>query len=378
MHQSDLSDGQEIALSLLQIFSGTLSLIGSSILVFKILTKSSHNQKTTPYDRIMLGLSSCDIIASCTYAVGPFMLPSETSQMVWASGNESTCSQLGLLQQLSFSAIWYNCLLSFYYLLTVRFQVKREEFQHKYEKWMHLSAIFFVFTAIIGYIGDWYSEMQLMMTCWVGDVPKGCDASGTCTGAGNIIGYIFAGIPWAITLCSLVVNNIIIYMFVRKSLLPSPLPIERSQTSIDIGQSTSSTSTKQSGVWTEQKSTQKQLTKEAAVQGFLYVSTFLISSLPSFVVQVMDATSFDQSDQGRLYPLLVLHSMLLPLQGFFNIFIYVKPNYNRFNAAHPEESMWFILKKALFDPNVPRISAVTSSGNGRTSPRQNDDGGDVI
>lgn len=377
MNQSDLSDGQEIALSLLQIFSGTLSLIGSSVLVFKILTKSSHNQKTTPYDRIMLGLSSCDIIASCTYAVGPFMLPSETSQRVWASGNESTCSQLGLLFQLSFSAVWYNCLLSFYYLLTVRFQVKREEFQRKYEKWMHLSVIFFVFTAIIGYIGDWYTEMELMMTCWVGDVPKGCHASGTCTGAGNTIGYIFGGAPWAITLCSLVVNNIIIYIFVRKSLRPTPLP-ETSRSSIDFGQSTASTSTKQSGVWTEQNSTQKQLTKEAAVQGFLYVSTFLMTSLPSAVVQIMDATNFDQSDQGRLYPLLVLNSMLLPLQGFFNIFIYVRPNYNRFKAAHTEESMWFLLKKALFDPKVPRIGAPSSSGNGRTSPRQNDDSGDVI
>ena len=175
---TDLSDSQEITLILLQIFSATLSLIGSSVIVFKILRSLHRKQPSTPYDRIILGLSMCDIGASCTYAVSPFLLPKDTSNRIWAFGNETSCTWLGFLAQLSiFWAIWYNCILryesfsrkirvslvsidcisfpltsilrtllvfSFYYLLTVRFRVKREVFTKKYELWMHLTgAIFF-------------------------------------------------------------------------------------------------------------------------------------------------------------------------------------------------------------------------------------------
>merc|ERR1711937_898208 len=37
--------------------------------------------------------------------------------------------------------------------------------------------------------------------------------------------------------------------------------------------------------------------------------------------------AMDESDHGKLYPLLVLNSILLPLQGFFNVFIYVRPSW---------------------------------------------------
>lgn len=115
-----LTDSQEKVLSLLFVFSGTLSVLGSSIIVFKIL---KNLKKATPYDRLMLGLSGFDIVASLTYILTPFILPQETSMRVWARGTDGTCTFLGFLSQLSFAAVFYNCMLSFYYLLTVRFGV---------------------------------------------------------------------------------------------------------------------------------------------------------------------------------------------------------------------------------------------------------------
>ena len=78
---------------------------------------SSNNNKRpiTPYDRIMVGLSSTDIIASLSYALGPFLVPQSTSQRVWAIGNVASCTTLGFLTQLSFWSVWYNCMLSFYW-----------------------------------------------------------------------------------------------------------------------------------------------------------------------------------------------------------------------------------------------------------------------
>ena len=148
---SDLSDKQEKILAVFLVCSAILSLVGSCTIVFKILRSLCRNKTTTPYERIILGLSCCDILASCTYAMGPFLLPRETSQRVWADGDDSSCQKLGFLVQIScLWAIWYNAVLSFYYLLTVRFQVKRKVFCQKYEPWMHLSgAIFFPATALV-------------------------------------------------------------------------------------------------------------------------------------------------------------------------------------------------------------------------------------
>jgi len=359
---SDLSDGQEMVLALLQLVSGTLSLIGSSTIILKITRNLYKNKASTPYDRIILGLSSCDILISCTHIVSPFLLPRDTSQRVWAMGSESTCRNLGFMAQLSMWGPWYNCLLSFYYLLTVRFQVKRTDFNRKYETWVHLvGAFFFPVTAIIGYICDWYSEMQLSMACWVGEVPKGCGASGTCTGKGNLIAYIFAGIPWAITLLSLIINNMIIYIFVRKSFSPSRKSTTRRS---DLRQ--------ESRDMTERGLLQQQLTKEVATQGFLYVSFFLMTSTPVLIIQVLDGIGFGEEDQGRLYPLLVLNSLLLPSLGFFNVFIYVRPSYLRFGAANPGKAKWFILRQALFDPDVPRMKSEFINSSGNALNHQND------
>jgi len=58
---------------------------------------------------------------------------------------------------------------------------------------------------------------------------------------------------------------------------------------------------------------------------------------------------------GKIYPVLVLNATFLPLQGLFNVFIYLKPTYIRFRAANPNKSMYFVLHQALFNPEVPQL-----------------------
>ncbi len=359
---SDLSDQEEKALIILQLCAAGLSLIGSSTIVFKILRNLCTTKTTTPYDRIILGLSSCDIVSSITYGIGPFLLPAETSQRIWAFGNERTCQGLGFLMQLScIWAIWYNCILSFYYLLTVRFRVKREVFCRKYELWMHLSGIlFFPITSVTGYYARWYGEQALTMTCWVrfGDNAE-------------LVSYVYAGIPLAVTYLSLIINNIVIYVYLRKSLLTAPLQSKYFTTTSDDEdvECNENDSSHLSVVETEDfvslAMVQRQLTKEAATQGLLYVVSFLLTATPVFVLQVLDGSfAFEEDDQGRIYPLLVMNAMLMPLQGFFNVFIYVRPTYSRFRAANVDKSRWNVFKQALFDPNIPKM---TSAARGSSS-----------
>ena len=367
---SDLSDQEQKTLIILQLCAAGLSLIGSSTIVFKILRNLCTTKTTTPYDRIILGLSSCDIVSSITYVIGPFLLPAETSQRIWAFGNETTCQGLGFLMQLScIWAIWYNCILSFYYLLTVRFRVKRQVFCRKYELWMHLSGIlFFPITSVTGYYARWYGEQALTMTCWVrfGDNAE-------------LVSYVYAGIPVLVTYLSLIINNIVIYAYLRKSLLTAPLQSKYFTTTSDdeddecndividtnIDIDLSHLSVVETEDFVSLAMVQRQLTKEAATQGLLYVVSFLLTATPVFVIQVLDGSfAFEEDDQGRIYPLLVMNAMLMPLQGFFNVFIYVRPTYSRFRAANADKSRWNVLKQALFDPNIPKM---TSAARGSSS-----------
>ncbi|CAJ1937814.1 unnamed protein product [Cylindrotheca closterium] len=96
---SSLSETQDIILCTLMIFSGVLSVFGSSTIVYRVLKNPTG---TNSYVRIMLGLSFFDIVASIAFILTPFMLPAETSHRVWASGTAVTCSFLGWMTQPTF------------------------------------------------------------------------------------------------------------------------------------------------------------------------------------------------------------------------------------------------------------------------------------
>jgi hypothetical protein len=272
----------------------------------------------TPYERIITGLSFCDIITSFIYAINPFLVPSGAgiNNNVWAFGNLATCQARGFLTQLTIASYWYNCILSYYFLLTVISQVRRKNFVRRCEPLMHLSAIFFPVTAIMGLSRGWYLDYY----CWYSD---------------PLVTWIVAGIPVIFTYLSLIINNIAIYAIVRKSLLSSV----DSPTSV-----------------------QQRLKREARTLMFLYVGCFALTISPAFAVQILEL--YDKRGSNN-YHLKVLDRFLLPLQGFFNFFTYTKPMYTRFRATYPNKPMYFVLQQALFNPNVPQMNF---SSNQQASP----------
>lgn len=148
---SSLSDTQEKILSLLPILPATLSIMGSTQIIYMIWI--ARNKKWSPYRRILLGLSCCDIFSSIIYVLQAFLVPQHIYQRIWAIGNDTTCSFLGFATQLSFSQTWYNGMLSLFFLFTVKFGIRDEILTRKYEPWMHSFAIGYpLMTAIVGTI----------------------------------------------------------------------------------------------------------------------------------------------------------------------------------------------------------------------------------
>lgn len=343
---SSLSDAQEKTLSLLALSSGTLSFLGSCIIIY-LVTNSPRNRRIS-YGRIMLVLSLCDLVVSFSFAASGFLLPSDTSQRVWAIGNDATCTFLGFMSQMAYAAPWYNGVLSFYYLMTIRYGVSRRVFAKKYEPYIHFFSLsFFLVSASLGAIVGLYSESEIGQGCWIGEYPAGCEARGDCYG--QYFGWIFAALPMTLLFLALPLFNLSIYRFVRGTL-------KRNQRYDPKG----------SSAQTQRRRSQAQQTQAIATQAFLYVGTFYLSYTPSFFVRAVEGLSFDAYQEDAIFPLLALAALLSPLQGFFNVLIFVRPNYIHLRKTFPESSRLWGLYKVLHQPDIQafansRLSSMSPS-----------------
>ena len=277
---SNLSDAQEKILSILPIFPSLLSLLGSAQITYMVLTAN----RTTPYRRILLGLSCSDILSSIVYPWQAFLVPHETSQRIWAIGNDATCSLIGFTQQLFFMSIWYNGMLSCYFLLTVRFGVKDPVVARRYEPLMHAIAIGYpLITACIGAGMGWFHEVEIGMGCWVKNYPEGCGCNegkqGVCCQSEKIA-WAVGGAPTLLVFFTILINNLLVYCHVRRTIqrgrqhasaqvrMFRKQPAQPQPSSSEHQPRSTSTTT-----------TDPQLARIRAVatQAFLYVGVFLIT-----------------------------------------------------------------------------------------------------
>jgi hypothetical protein len=343
---STLSDGQEKILSLLPIMSGLLSISGSATIIYMTSRRGGKNEhqrkrkKWTPYTRLLFGMSCCDIVGSVTLILTPFLLPAKTSQRVWSLGNDATCSVLGFLYQLSLSGMLYNAFLSFYFVLTARYGWKNKQFARTMEPAFHIVSIGYpLATATAGSIMDIYHEMELGQMCWITNYPENCeqDEAADVDCQGFQIAWIFRGTILLFTIFSIPINNMIIFMFVRKQTTRSGgqrrrrsgkksvdstiLASERSKGSAkEVPSSKTSTSiARDSGIEVEPDSlsTGSEEYENRALEGkgfdgstrrqeeqlrrlqliaslaFLYVGAFFLSTTWSFVLRVMESISYN-------------------------------------------------------------------------------------
>lgn len=152
---------------------------------------------------------------------------------------------------------------------------------------------------------------------------RGCDKTGGCLN--SIIAWFFVGGPLLFTIASLVVNNIIIFVYVKKSLQVTG----RGKAQI----------------------------RRVATQGFLYVGACFISYIPAFVLRLMGSRGHRLSTEADVYGILVLQSALLPLQGFLNMLIYIRPMY--FRLRHAGTSRWMAIRGACLEPDIHKFISET-------------------
>ena len=112
------SRAQQILLALAPKFTGFLSLLGSSYIIYDCLARTKRGRHT--YHRLMVGLSVADMTMTTGLFLSTWPMPEDTANVAFAVGNTHTCAVVGFLEQAGVTAVLYNAALSVYYLLRIR------------------------------------------------------------------------------------------------------------------------------------------------------------------------------------------------------------------------------------------------------------------
>lgn len=394
------SRNQQIVISAVQIPTSLLSFVGSALIIYNI----RKMKKKTPYRRILLALSICDILSTIGWLLQPFLTPKDAPDpWVWAVGNDATCVMLGAFSQFGFSAHLYSGLLSFYFLLTVKFGMREEQFQQKYERWCHgIILIFSVSTAIAGIFLKVFRPMIVAPGCWVSAPPEGC--SEDCPE--ESIAWIFGGIPSMLMLLCTTISNMLLYCHVRSTILQGQQRSMANQSSLaNFGQESNSQTLTVDGISPKSKKGPKDMADSASgsvslfsrksttsrsvlnssdkqwkrvrdvgKQSFLYVGAYLLSFGWSYAVNILDSRDYEyQPESGKvLFPLLVLQSIFLSCQGFFNAIIFFRPKYLQARVKYLDEPKWWVLQQAILGEtfNRPSSSRFTSNNSQQSQKQQ--------
>ncbi|CAJ1945567.1 unnamed protein product [Cylindrotheca closterium] len=379
MNFRKLSQGQELLLAILPIPSAILSMFGSVI----IITMAFHSRQKkpwTPYHGLLTGMSLCDILFSITLAAGNFLYPKSTSDRALAMGNDATCDAIGFFNQFSYSALLYNAMLGYYFLLTTKYRYSNMDIAAKFETSMHMVCLGWpLLTAFAGLFMDVYGEREVNIGCWVRkDIPYNCGKGPDKTGEpckSFLYGNVFGGIILFVCLCSLVITNIVIWTYVRKQVNHHDQRLSRLQkqqtpaTIVNFEESSEENEnaaparpTKEQRLAEIQEQQHKRL-MFLRFQAMLFVGGFAFCNFATYLLRILESraeSNFQVKELPyRFFFLLLLQAITFPLQGFINMFVYMRPTYLSNRKSHPSESKLWCYRRAILGDSVEPLHSDT-------------------
>ncbi len=326
------------------LLTGTLSAIGSGSILYSIWAQRSIKLKD-PQHRILAMMSIFDIGYSVNKALMFLTYPSGLG--VPTFGNNATCALQGFFTQFGYAAGSYNLVLSIYYYSVINRGMKKQEFARVWEKLLHgIVIICHISFAIIGVSIGLFNPTPGF--CYIASAPNAwCKTDNTCTRFENSAAWFYEAFAqgWIqLAYVGIVVTNALIYLFVRRQ--ENEMAKYRHR----------------GNVVAEQLSDMKKKSSYARtvfVQSILYVGAFFLSWSWATIFHLVGWTT------GVSVPwITLLINTFLPLQGFFNAFIYARPRYIRLKRNNVHLSFTQLIK-LVFLPDTstgPSTSHLTNNG----------------
>jgi len=368
-----LNDTQEQLLAILPIPSALLSICGGLIMFTTAIRSRRSDRPWTPYQGLMTSLSICNIISSLTVASGAFMYSSETSNQVWAFGNHASCTLNAFFSQFSTSALLYNGMLSYFFLLRLRFEHHVTTITYKFEPAMHIFALGYpLVTAFLGLFLDVYGERAGSPGCAIRTCPvdhiTGQRLEDDCILP--TVDLVFRRSIDFFVIISMIVNTVIIISHlntvIRKHFRLSRVNADLTRPEGgDEEENVSSEEITRRAKKVDKHADHAKFKKgellEVKLQGAFFLGSYVICNFATIALQMMVAhksTSNGSSSYKdelevpyRYFPLMVLQAIFFPLMGFFNCIAYIKPSLARTRNHHKNESMLWVFRRTVFGEN---------------------------
>lgn len=295
---------QRRALAILPKVTGILSMMGSSVILVDVLR--SKTKKKNTYSRIMLGLSSFDLIISFMFFLSTWPIPAGSGP-IYASGTTGSCTFQGFFIQLGLAIPLYNICLATYYVMVIRLKWNEKRIK-SIERVMHGTVLSVAFAvAIAGLPLSLYNNANLW--CWIASLPASCansrNGKGECTRGDNAWAYRFAFFYGPIWFC---IAAITLLMGVVAT-----------------------------SVWQDERASRRfrrdgrlsSLTSNVAWQAFYYVLAFYLAWIFPTTLRLLETLN-----KPVPYPIILFMAILLPMQGMLNGAVYVRPRYLRYRKKH--------------------------------------------
>ena len=283
-------------------FSAGISSLSSSLIIY-IIYRSFPKLKTV-YHRIMLGMSISDILGSIAVGLTTLAMPKELPFDPpffegTRLGNSETCKSQGFFFTFGFVAMFsYNGTLFLYNTCSIVFQMQEKKIVKYVEPVIHLVPL----SAGLAVAVPFLSQNQYLATPWTAWCNVAVDVDYM------VMAFFLLFIVGVIIQIALIIWKV---MNLEKTMIP-------------VHTNSQQEDSQSSGLQRVSRSFQN--TKIIGIQAFAYFSSFMITAGIFFLQSLMDDKS---------HWLTYLSLVCMPLQGFFNLLIFVFHkiyNYRRVNS----------------------------------------------
>ena len=298
-------------LSIAQMTSSITSLFSSLLILFIIFR--SHKKLTTTFNRLLLGLSISDVISSLAQAF--VTIPSPPSHVVgWITvGNMALCRTQGALYSIgAIASPLYNCSICIYYLIEIKF-TQYIPSMNRIERYLHAVPILISLTTSISLLAiDAFSPM--LTHCFVSAYPLGCeyDESIDCER-----GLEYKSAP------ALFIILMLFQIAIPVIIIGSMILIYRDVATQEARMSRFS--------FTLRRSRAIQNKIAARNRAIAYSVACLLTMIWFFVI--VNMTLFSGVGYVPRW-LSVVHYTFSPLQGFFNLIVFLQPRVQKYWRIH--------------------------------------------
>ena len=277
---------------------------------------------------------------SFTFFWGTWAVPVGTPEVFLASGTQQTCNAQAFLQQLGVATPIYTAELAIYYFLVISAGWKEERLK-KIEIIVHIIPSAFAFaSSIVGIVTNSFESSILW--CWYGPDSNNFR-----------FGFFYGPLWFCIVLVCILMSAIYVKVLMQERRVKKYQ--HHQPTQINVGETTDSAATTASKKKKQKERKKASASRRIADQAIFYSGSFFITWLFPTWARIDEMVN---PGKNTPFAIEVLFTILTPLQGLFNVFVYFRPKYLHYKHQHPD----FSICRFIYHRGMMRKSSIVSRG----------------